>query len=114
MIQKEINNSYLENFRKIQYQEDFNKLIIPNEKLSFQLMKKYNEKYFKNLPEIKKNEAITWIKKTCEDEYNKIKEDNKRKPKWENVINNIKTTIKEILNHYLDKIFNGKQFKKSN
>ena len=111
MIQKEINNSYLENFRKIQYQEDFNKLIIPNEKLSFQLMKKYNEKYFKNLPEAKKNEAITWIKKTCEDEYNKIKEDNKRKPKWENVINNIKTTIKEILNHYLDKIFNGKQFR---
>ena len=54
MIQKEINNSYLENFRKIQYQEDFNKLIIPNEKLSFQLMKKYNEKYFKNLPEVKK------------------------------------------------------------
>ena len=111
MIQKEINNSYLENFRKIQYQEDFYKLIIPNEKLSFQLMKKYNEKYFKNLPEAKKNEAITWIKKTCEDEYNKIKEDNKRKPKWENVINNIKTTIKEILNHYLDKIFNGKQFR---
>ena len=111
MIQKEINNSYLENFRKIQYQEYFNKLIIPNEKLSFQLMKKYNEKYFKNLPEAKKNEAITWIKKTCEDEYNKIKEDNKRKPKWENVINNIKTTIKEILNHYLDKIFNGKQFR---
>ena len=111
MIQKEINNNYLEIFRKIQYQEDFNKLIIPNEKLSFQLMKKYNEKYFKNLPEAKKNEAITWIKKTCEDEYNKIKEDNKRKPKWENVINNIKTTIKEILNHYLDKIFNGKQFR---
>ena len=111
MIQKEINNNYLEIFRKIQYQEDFNKLIIPSEKLSFQLMKKYNEKYFKNLPEAKKNEAITWIKKTCEDEYNKIKEDNKRKPKWENVINNIKTTIKEILNHYLDKIFNGKQFR---
>ena len=54
MIQKEINNHYLENFRKIQYQEDFNKLIIPNEKLSFQLMKKYNKQYFKNLPEAKK------------------------------------------------------------
>ena len=54
MIQKEINNSYLEIFRKIQYQEDFNKLIIPNEKLSFQLMKKYNEQYFKNLTEAKK------------------------------------------------------------
>ena len=114
MIQKEINNNYLEILRKIQYQEDFNKLIIPNEKLSFQLMKKYNEKYFKNLPEAKKNEAITWIKKTCEDEYNKIKEDNQRKTKWENLINNIITTIKERLNHYLDKIFNGKQFKKSN
>ena len=111
MIQKEINNNYLEIFRKIQYQEDFNKLIIPSEKLSFQLMQKYNEQYFKNLPEAKKNEAVTWIKKTCEDEYNKIKEDNKRKPKWENLINNIKTTIKEILNHYLDKIFNGKQFR---
>ena len=48
MIEKEINKNYLESFRKVQYQEEFNQLIKTNTQLSNELFEKYNEKYFKN------------------------------------------------------------------
>ena len=111
MIQKEINLKYSELFRKIQYQEDFNKLIKPSEQLSEELFEKYNEQYFKKLPNNKKDEILTWIKNTCKNEYNKLKEDNKIKPKWKNINQNFSIMIKETINNYIQSIFNGKQFK---
>ena len=111
MIEKEINKNYLALFRKVQYQEEFNQLIKTNTQLSNELFEKYNEKYFKNLPTEKKNEIISWIEKACEKEYNILKEDNKRKPKWESINKNMKIIIQEIINHYIENIFNGKNFR---
>ena len=67
-------------FWKIKYQEDFDKLIKTSDQLSKELIDKYNQKYFKNLSEEKKSDSINWIKKVCDSEYNKLKEDNKIKP----------------------------------
>jgi len=111
IIQKEINLQYSELFRKIKYQEDFQKLIKTNDKLSNELFEKYNEKFFKNLPNDKKDIILKWIKNECEKEYNKLKEDNKIKPKWENVNKNSKIRISEIINNYLKDIFNEKYFR---
>ena len=110
-IQKEINNQYLELFRTIQYQEEFDKLIKPNDKLSEELIEKYNEKYFKKLPSEKKNEIIEWIKQICETEYKKLKKDNLKKPKWENINKNTKKMIKDTINHYIESVFSGKFFR---
>ena len=111
IIIKDINSQYSELFRKIQYQEDFNKIIKPSKILSKELFEKYNGKYFKNIPNDKKKEIINWIKKQCNNEYNKIKGFNEVKPKWENICKNIKFIIQEILSNYLNDIFNGKYFK---
>jgi hypothetical protein len=111
LIQKEINLQYSELFRKIKYQEDFQKLIKTNDKLSNELFEKYNEKYFKSLPNDKKEIILKWIKNECEKEYNKLKEDNKIKPKWENVNRNSKIRISEIINNYIKDIFNEKYFR---
>ena len=111
LIIKDISSQYSESFRKIQYQEDFNKIIKPSETLSKELYEKYNERYFKNIPKGKKKTIINWIKKECKNEYNKIKEYNEIKPKWENINKNIKFIIKEILHNYIKDIFNGKYFK---
>ena len=111
IIQEEINVQYLELFRKIKYQEDFQKLIKTNDKLSNELLEKYNEKYFKNLPDDKKNIILKWIKNECEKEYNKLKEDNKIKPKWENLNKNSKIRICEIINNYIKDIFKEKYFR---
>ena len=110
-IKEEINNQYSEIFKKVQYQEDFDKLIKQNNKLSEELIEKYNEKYFKNLDDKKKNEIINWIKQTCEIEYNKLKQENSRKPKWENKYKNIAGIIKERIEYYIDNKFNGKYFR---
>jgi len=110
-IQKEINIQYFEIFRTVKYQEDFKILIKTNEKLSKELIETYNKKYFNNLPNNKKTEAINWIKKICEIEYNKLKEDNKIKPIWENISKNIKIRIVEIIKNYINDIFNGKNFR---
>ena len=109
-IENKINMQYLELYSKIQYQEEFNKLK-NNAQLSKELFEKYNEKYFKNLPYDKKNIIKKWIEKTCEKEYNKLKEDNKSKPKWENIKINMKIIIQQILNQYIFNIFNGKNFR---
>ena len=110
-INKEINEHYLEIFRTIQYQEDFEKKIKSNDLLFNELIEKYNKKYFEKLQYEKKNAAMNWIKKVCEKEYNKLKEDNKLKPKWENIYKNVQTRITDILNNYLNSIFQGKKFK---
>ena len=110
-IQKEINAQYLQIFRTIQYQEDFDKLIKNNEQLFNELVQKYEKKYFTNLPVDKKSETINWIKKICQEEYNKIKQDNKLKPIWGNICKNIKRQIKEKIINYIDNIFNGKKFR---
>ena len=47
-------------------------------------------------------------KKISDETYNKLKEDNKIKPKWNN---NTIIIIKETINNYIQSIFNGKQFK---
>ena len=107
----EINNQYLELFKNVQYQEDFYKLIKQNNKLSKELIEKYNEKYFKNLDDQKKNEIINWIKQTCEIEYNKLKQDNLRKPKWENKFKNLNKIIIERIEYYIENKFNGKYFR---
>ena len=111
IILKDISSQYSESFRKIQYQEDFNNIIKPSETLSKELYEKYNERYFKNIPKAKKKIIINWIKEECKNEYNKIKEYNEIKPKWENIIKNIKFIIKEILHSYIKDIFNGKYFR---
>ena len=111
IILKEISSQYSESFRKIQYQEDFNKIIKPINILSKELFEKYNEKFFKNIPNDKKKKINNWIKKECKSEYNKIKEYNKTNPKWEDIIENIKFIIKDILNNYIKDIFNRKYFK---
>ena len=111
MIQKEINFQYSELYRKIQFQEDFDKLIKTSEILSKELFEKYNQEYFTNLPNEKKIEFENWVKTECENEYNKLKEDNKKKPKWENICKNMIMMIKEKINNYMLTIFSGKQFK---
>ena len=110
-INKEINSHYLELFRTIQYQEDFDKKIKSNDLLFNELIGKYNKKYFKKLKDEKKNAAMNWIKNACQNEYNKIKEDNKLKPRWENFKKNIQIRITDILNNYLNSVFQGKKFK---
>ena len=110
-IKAEINTQYNELFRKVQYQEDFDNLIKHNDILSEELYGKYDEKYFKKLPEDKKNEIKKWIKQECETEYNKLKKDNLKKEKWANVINDLKIRLKEKINHYIETIFNGKYFR---
>ena len=50
-------------------------------------------------------------KKICDETYNNLKEDNKLKPKWQNINKNTITIIKEIINNYIQSVFNGKQFK---
>jgi len=110
-IKQEINNQYLQVFRKIKYQEDFDKLIKTSAQLSKELIDKYNQKYFKNLSEEKKSDSINWIKKVCDSEYNKLKEDNKIKPIWGNINKNIKTRIKEKIINYINNIFQGKKFR---
>ena len=110
-IKQEINNQYLQVFRKIKYQEDFDKLIKTSDQLSKELIDKYNQKYFKNLSEEKKSDSINWIKKVCDSEYNKLKEDNKIKPIWGNINKNIKTRIKEKIINYINNIFQGKKFR---
>ena len=110
-IKEEINNQYLELFRNVQYQEDFDKTIKKSNKLSEELIGKFNEKYFKNLEKKKKDEIIKWIEQTCEAEYNKLKKENSRKPKWENINKNLNKTISERIEHYIMNIFNGKFFR---
>ena len=110
-INKEINAHYLEIFRTVQYQEDFYKKIKSNNLLFNELVEKYNKQYFDNLPYEKKNAAMNWIKNVCQNEYNKLEKDNKLKPKWENINKNIQTRITEILNNYINSIFQGKKFK---
>ena len=107
----EINKQYSELFKKVQYQEEFNKLIKENNKLSEELIKKYNEQYFKNLGDQKKNEIIKWVKQTCEIEYNKLKEENSKKPKWENKIKNLNNAISDKIKYYMQNIFSGKYFR---
>ena len=111
LIQSEINKKYSELFNKIQYQEDFYKLIIPNEQLTEELFKKYDEQYFQKLPNEKKQEIYNWIKNQCETTYNKLKENNKLKPKWENINKNTTFIIRDSINNYIQSVFNGKQFK---
>ena len=61
-IKEEINNQYTEFFKKVQYQEDFDKLIKNSNKLSEEITNKFNKKYFNNLEESKKNEIIKFDK----------------------------------------------------
>ena len=53
-----INKKYSELFNKIQYQEDFNKLILPKEQMTEFLFKKFDEQYFQYLPIEKKQEIF--------------------------------------------------------
>ena len=110
-IKQEINNQYLQTFQKIKYQEDFNQFIKTTDQFSKELIDKYKKKYFNNLSEDKKSDSIKWIKKICETEYNKLKEDNKIKPIWGNINKNIKTRIKEKIINYINNIFQGKKFR---
>ncbi len=57
------------------------------------------------MPKENKNQIIEWIKKRCETEYNKLKKDNERKPKWEDINKKTKIIIKEIITRYLENIF---------
>ena len=111
LIQNEIDKKYSELFNKIQYQEDFYKLIIPNQQLTEVLFRKFDEQYFQKLPNEKKQEIYNWIKTQCETTYNKLKENNKLKPKWENINKNTTFIIKDSINNYIQSVFNGKQFK---
>ncbi len=63
LIHNEINKKYLELFRKIQYQEDFYKKIIPSEQLSKEIFEKLIKLFLKNYQMKKKNEIYNWIKK---------------------------------------------------
>ena len=110
-IKNEINIHYTELFRKIQHQEDFDKLIKSYDILSKELYEKYDEKYFRKIPEEKKIEAKKWIEQACKLEYNKLKKDNLKKEKWDDEKNNIKDRIEEKLNNYIQSIFNGKYFR---
>ena len=110
-IREEINNQYTELFRKVQHQEDFDKLIKPYNVLSEELFQKYNAKYFQKLPSEKKTEIITWIKQACENEYSKLKSDNLKKEKWVDIKNDKAKRAKEKINYYIETIFNGKYFR---
>ena len=110
-IKEEINYHYSELFKNVQYQEEFNKIIKQDGKLSEEIISKFNEKYFKNLEEQKKKEIINFIRQTCEIEYKKLLQENSRKPRWEKVINHLNKTLLERIEHYIEKKFNGKFFR---
>ena len=44
-------------------------------------------------------------------EYNKLKQENLKKPKWENKIKNLNKTILEKIEYYMQSRFNGKYFR---
>ena len=110
-IKEEINNQYTELFRNVQYQEDFVKMIKSNVVLSRELFQKYDEKYFRKLPEEKKDEIKNWINQTCEIEYKKLEEDNSKKEKWADITRDLQLRVKEKIKHHIDNAFSGKYFR---
>ncbi len=108
-IQKKINELYIEMFNKCEYQEDIDKYIKKNDILYNNIINEFKEKYFQNLSENRFNEAKEKIKNICKEEYNKIL--NNKLPVWNSIKKDICARIKEKLESYLFKIFNGKTFK---
>ena len=82
------------------YLEKFKKIFI---KKLYQVIKLILKNY-----QMKKKMKFIIKKKISKETYNKLKEDNKIKPKWNK---NTITIIKETINNYIQSIFNGKQFK---
>jgi len=109
IIKKEIKLKYLELFKSIKYQEDINELAKKKDKISEEIFNELNE--FKNLENIRKEEIINWIQNSCESEYENLIKDINVKQKFESITNDIKMRINDLINDYVDKIFNGKNFK---
>ena len=108
-IQKEINKAYLEMLEKCNYQEDIKIYIKENDKLYEELFPSFEEKYFKNLSEKRLNEVKEKINKIIKEEYDKIIQN--KLPVWSNIKSDIRARIKEILESYITKVFNEKEFR---
>ena len=108
-IQKEINNNYLEMFKKCNYQEDI-EIYIQNASDFFNsIFPAIKEKYFNSLSEKRLNEVKEKLETICNEEYNKIIEN--KLPIWSNIKADINSRIKENIEAHLSKIFKGVEFK---
>ena len=109
LIQKYINKSYIKMFNNCDYEEDIEKYIEKNDIFYEKIINNLEDTYYKNVSKKRVKEAKKKIKNICKEEYNKIL--NNKLPKWNNIKKDICTRIKEIIQSYIFKIFNGKEFK---
>ena len=96
-------------FNNCDYEEDIEKYIEKNDIFYEKIINNLEDTYYKNVSKKRVKEAKGKIKNICKEEYNKIL--NNKLLKWNNIKNDICTRIKEILQSYKFKIFNGKKFK---
>ena len=108
-IQKEINNNYLELFKKCNYQEDIIIHVKKPEDFFNELFPLLKDKYLKNISEYRLKEIKEKIIIIFQNEYSKIIKNNL--PLWENIKSNIILNIAQTIEAYMDKIFNGKVFR---
>ena len=108
-IQKDINKNYSEMLNKCNYQEDIEIYITKDDKYYEEILPSIIDKYFKNISETRLNEVKEILKKIIKDEYEKVVQN--KLPIWKNIKQDISSRIKEIIESYLSKIFNQKEFK---
>ena len=109
LIQKKINESYIEMLNKCDYQEDLNIFIEKDEIFYLKIENDLKNNYFKNVSEKRFNEAKENIKKKCQEEYIKILDS--KLPIWKDIKSDIYSRIRENIEAYIFKIFNKKTFK---
>ena len=107
-ILNKIINDYQKSYNDIQYQEDFYKIIEPD-KLYLEIVNSY-DKTFKYLSDKRKSILKQYIKDNCDKEYSKIQQNSQKLQNFENIQNNILSTVKQMVQFYIEKIFMGKTF----
>ena len=109
IIQKEIYKKYNGMFNKCHYQEDIEKYVMKSDKFSNYCFNYFKDTYFKNISEQRLNEVIQQINYLCQQEYNRILQN--KLPSYNLIKNDISSRIKEKIENYLYRIFNGIKFK---
>ena len=108
-ILNKINNEYQKSYNDIQYQEDFYKIIQPD-KLYLEIINSL-DKIIKSLPDNRKAILKQYIKVNCDKEYSKIQQNSQKLQNFENIQNNILSTVEQMVQFHLGKIFMGKNFR---
>ena len=108
-ILNKINNEYQKSYNDIQYQEDFYKIIQPD-KLYLEIINSL-DKIIKSLLDNRKAILKQYIKVNCDKEYSKIQQNSQKLQSFENIQNNILSTVEQMVQFHLEKIFMGKNFR---